>query len=224
MAKKIVKCKYCGQSFDKETVAHVLIPAGSLFRHAHSECYLRERAKNPKTPEYEIIDPQDIVKCAYCKKEFNKRKIPCKQLDNGKYVHLECAQLEEKREKTDEELLNAYIMELYHVPYVPPRMQKQIKQYIKEYNYTYSGMLKTLKYFYEVKGNDIKDSYESLGIIPYVYRKARDYYLAIWEAQQKNARKNINDYVETEVKVIKIPLPERKIKKRRLFVFLDEEE
>ena len=195
------------------------------FRHAHAECYEAERKKNPKLEEYEIINPADIVKCVYCKKEFNKRLTPCVLVGEKKYAHTECAKQEASREKTDEEKLNEYIMNLYKVDYVPPRMQKQIKQFIQQYNYTYSGMLKTLIYFYEIKGNDVKDSYDSLGIIPYVYNKACSYYRAIWEAQQKNARKNLNDYIETEIKVIKIPVPECTVRRRRkLFTFLDEED
>ena len=84
-------------------------------------------------------------------------------------------------------------------------------------------MLKSLVYFYDIKGNSIDKSYGGVGIIPYTYKKARDYYYAIWLAQQKNSVKDIEMYFP-KVKEIEIPVPERKIKQRKLFTFLDEEE
>lgn len=60
-------------------------------------------------------------------------------------------------------------------------------------------------------------------IVPYVYQKAYNYYYSLWEAQQKNKEKIIEYYVP-KVKEIIIPAPERKVKKRKNFSFLDEEE
>ena len=125
----------------------------------------------------------------------------------NKYAHAECVEKEEKREKTDEELLNEYIMELFKVEYVPPRIQKQIKTFVQDYNYSYSGILKTLKYFVEIKGNSITQYGDTIGIVPYVYRRAHDYYYAIWAAQEKNKRKQLNEFIDTQIKVIKIPIP-----------------
>ena len=42
-------------------------------------------------------------------------------------------------------------MKLLGENYINPRVRKQLNQYVEEYNYTYSGMLKALIYFYEVK-------------------------------------------------------------------------
>ena len=60
-------------------------------------------------------------------------------------------------------------------------------------------------------------------IVPYIYQQAYRYYYSLWEAQQKNENKVVQEYVPV-VKEIVIPIPERKIKKRKLFAFLDEEE
>ena len=58
--------------------------------------------------------------------------------------------------------------------------------------------------------------------MPYIYQKAYQYYFALWEAQQKNKDTVVEEYIPT-VKEIIIPPPQRKIKKRKLFTFLDEE-
>ena len=113
-------------------------------------------------------------------------------------------------------------MKLLKVDYIDARVRKQIKQYREEYNYTYSGIHKALVYFYEVKGNSTEKANGGIGIVPYVYQNAYNYYLAIWQAKQKNQDKVLHDYVP-QVKEIRIPRPQRKIKKRELFTFLDEE-
>ena len=58
-------------------------------------------------------------------------------------------------------------------------------------------------------------------IVPYIYKDAFNYYYQIWLAQQKNQDFKIEEYHPEEI-VIKIPRPERPIKKRQLFTFLDE--
>ena len=113
-------------------------------------------------------------------------------------------------------------MKLFNYDYVPPRAKKQINEYIKEYNYTYSGMLKALIYFYEIKHGSIEEAHDGVGIIPYIYQDAYNYYYNLWLAKQKNAEKEISDYIP-EVIEIRIPSPQRSIKKRNLFSFLDEE-
>lgn len=113
-------------------------------------------------------------------------------------------------------------MKLLKVDYIDARVRKQIKQYREEYNYTYSGIHKALVYFYEVKGNPTEKANGGIGIVPYVYQNAYNYYLAIWQAQQRNQDKVLHDYTP-KVKEIVIPRPQRKVKKRELFTFLDEE-
>lgn len=215
-----VKCYYCGATFNREKEAYVKPTAR---RYAHAKCYLREKEKNPKTPDLEIFDPTDIVACYICKKPINKKTDEYKQLSNGKYAHLACAELEERREKTDAEKLDIYIMNLFDWEYVHPRVKRQISNFIEEYNFTYSGIQKSLEYFYNIKGNSLEKANGGIGIVPYVYQDAYNYYYSIWEARQKNKGIKIRDYV-IDTKEISIPPPQRKIKTRKLFTFLDEEE
>ena len=71
-----------------------------------------------------------------------------------------------------------------------------------------------------IKKNDITKA-KGVGIIPYTYKDAFNYYYSLWEANQKNENKTIELPVD---KVIKILIPERQTKERKLFTFLDEEE
>ena len=83
-------------------------------------------------------------------------------------------------------------------------------------------MLKALKYFYEIKHNDISKSNNGIGIIPYIYQDAYNYYFSLWQAQQKN-KVDINKYIPQEIEVV-IPSPKRKITKKKIFSFLDKDE
>ena len=54
--------------------------------------------------------------------------------------------------------------------YVNPRIRKQINEYVNTYNFTYSGILKALTYFYEIKEGDKDKANNGIGIVPYVYK------------------------------------------------------
>ena len=111
---------------------------------------------------------------------------------------------------------------MFSTDFINPRIRKQIKDYVEQYKYTYTGITKTLMYFFEVKKNPIEKANGGIGIVPYVYQNAYNYFYELWLAQQKNKEVQIELY-QPRVKEIVIPRPERKIKKRPLFTFLDEE-
>ena len=114
-------------------------------------------------------------------------------------------------------------MTLFNYDYVPPRAKKQISQFIQEYNYTYTGILRTLTYFYEVKGGDKTMAKDGIGIVPFVYQDAYNYYYSLWLAQQRNEAKDIAQYKPKMIEV-KITRPEREPLKKHRFSFLDNDE
>lgn len=166
-----------------------------------------------------------IVKCKFCEEYFDANIIPFIKIGN-RYAHENC-QLQKEQQKTkeekDKEMLEQYILKLFNEEFINPRTQKMIKTFVQDYKYTYSGILKSLTYFYEIKQNSVEKANKSIGIVPYVYDKAYRYYYDLWLAQQKNEEKHIETYKPTE-KIINIERPERNIKKRKLFTFLDEME
>lgn len=89
--------------------------------------------------------------------------------------------------------------------------------------YTYSGIQRALQYFYEVKKNPLPADTMTIGIVEWIYQDAYNYYYNLWHAQQLNKDKDIGSYIP-QVKEVAIPSPERKIKKRKLFSFLDRED
>ena len=174
-----------------------------------------------------VIDTaKHIVKCYYCGKSFDASVEPFEKPLSNRYAHLECAinyRENKTQEQKDKEALEEYIKQLFGIDYITPRIQKQIKTYVEEYYYTYTGILKALKYHYEIKKNDISKANGAIGIVPYTYQNAYNYYYELWLAQQRNAGKEIKKYTPPTREVV-IQNPQRKPKKKRLFSFLDEEE
>lgn len=167
-----------------------------------------------------------LVKCLYCGEIFDASVTPYSKPRSNRYAHVKCAENAEQQktqEEKDKELLEKYIKELFGVSSISIKIKKQMEMFKNEKNYSYSGMYKTLKYFFEIRGNQIEKANGGIGIIPYVYDEAFRYWRAIWEAQQRNENIQVEEYV-LPIKEVHIVSPERKPMKhlRRLFTFLDE--
>ena len=110
------------------------------------------------------------VKCTVCGKIFDRDRIQAVKAGARRYAHQTCLPQGElvPLAVTEEELeliqLKEYVKNLLKDSYVPARVNKQIKEYKKEYNYTYTGMLKALVWFYEIKGNPVDKANGGIGI------------------------------------------------------------
>lgn len=167
------------------------------------------------------------VKCFYCGHVFDRDKVDCVPMQNGRrYAHKKCydnAEAVQEKTAADKTALEDYIKELFHYDKLPKRVENQIKEYTSKNGYTYSGILKTLKYFFEIKGHTIEKANGGIGIVPFVYEDARNYWYDIWATQQHN--KEQIKCVNTQIREIHITPPQREPMKhlRRLFTFLEEE-
>lgn len=180
------------------------------------------------------------VVCSICGQKFDRDKIEAVKTSARRYAHATCilrnGSLEEQAKaeqilaeqaKSERDLiaLEDYVKKLFNIEDVTRKIKKQINTFHEEYKYTYSGILKSLIYFYEIKGNSLEKSNGGIGIVPYVYDEAKVYYIRIWQAQQINQAKPIEQYIKPQEVIIKISNPvQRKRTRNKLFTFLDEEE
>lgn len=168
-----------------------------------------------------------IIKCLYCGEHFDRNDETIKTIQIGRrYAHLECYEKHKEnktQEEKDKEALEAYILKLFNEEKINIKIRKQIKKFIEELNYTYSGILKALIYHYEIKKGDISKANGGIAIVEWVYQDAFNYYYDLWLANQRNEHKLIERYIP-QVEEIKIITPKRKEKKRKIFSFLDKEE
>lgn len=169
-----------------------------------------------------------MVKCTVCGKSFNRDKIQAVKMGARRYAHYSChpeGELVELLDPVDEDLvkLENYIVQLLGDSYNAARVKKQIKDYKKDYDYTYSGMLKTLIWFYEIKGNSKEKANGGIGIIPFVYKDALNYYYNLYLAQLANEEiLKREEECRHFVREIEIYSPE--VKRRIKKMFNEEEE
>lgn len=168
-----------------------------------------------------------MVKCSVCGEYFDAETTPYEKTHKGRrYAHVYCIEHRDElisQDQKDKEQLEGYLKEILQVEQLTPRFYKSLNDFIKLYNYTYKGIFQALVYFIEIKQNDKSKITESLGIVPYIYKDAYNYFFALWEARQKNEVKVIDKY-KPDVEEVTIPRPQAKVTKRKLFTFLDEDE
>ena len=169
-----------------------------------------------------------LVKCVICGKSFDRDSIQAVRHGARRYSHATCEPdntdfvplVVKKVEDKELTALKAYIAEKYKDKANWALINRQIKQYKKENDYSYSGMLKSLIYFFEVQHNGIEKSNGGIGIIPFVYKQTRDYYYSLWVAQQQNQDK----VFENKEKEVVIKEPRKKGLFKKFFSLGDEDE
>lgn len=164
------------------------------------------------------------VKCLYCGKTFDAETEDFVKPNSNRYAHAACYQLKQEEENKKNELID-YIVKLFDLKTPGPVIYRQIKNYKTnpEYNYTDDGILKALKYFYEIKKGDKSKANAQLGIVPYIYNEAQEYFNSLEIINKLNAEVLKKNEFKYEVEKVTIPSPQRHEQKRNLFSFLDEE-
>lgn len=130
-----------------------------------------------------------IVKCKYCGIQFNRNAEPFIEVGGRRYAHKECAEKHQasiSQEEKDYLELEKYIKKIFNKNVLTAKIKKQIKDYREQYNYTYSGMQKTLYWWFELKKNSIEKANDGIGIVPFVYQDACDYFYRLYLAKIAN--------------------------------------
>lgn len=158
-------------------------------------------------------------KCYYCGEVFDRDKEPYEQVTAARYAHKRCAEKHAQTLSKNEQDYNAliqYVEKLFGIGYVSVKVIRQIKEYREQYGYTYNGMLGTLVYWFEIKKGSIEKANGGIGIIPWQYEEAKNYFLALNRANAINA--DIHNFQYT-IKEIEIYPPRPEEKKIKLFNF-----
>jgi len=159
-----------------------------------------------------------LVKCPICGKTFDRDSEQAVKYGARRYAHQACypeGELVPLGPVADPDMikLKEYITNLYGDSANWALISKQIKKFQEENKYSLSGILKSLIFFYEVKHNPVEKSQGGIGIVPYCYQDAYNYYYALYLAQNNNKDKTI----QNNVKEIIIKPPKRKKSIKKLF-------
>ena len=163
-----------------------------------------------------------MVKCLFCGKQFDAKEeekdIVWYKPRSNRYAHIECGKqkdAEKTQEEKDYDKLYHYVKDNQKENFDYIRFKKVVDAWKKDYNFTYNGMYYSLIYFYEVKNNSkIKLQEGSIGIIPFVYNDAKNYYYNIYVASQ---RAGTGDYNANKREVIEIDPPVARVNPPKLF-------
>ena len=167
------------------------------------------------------------VICLYCKKQFDRDKEPTQKVSARRYAHLNCWKehlANMSQEEKDIQNFFDYTKKLFGEDYNYILTKKLAERYVKENNYTYSGMLKTLKWYYEKEGHSIERSNGSIGIIPYIYKQALNYYYALYQAQLVNKEKDLSNFTTSKERIVEIESPRVYVRPPHMWFEEEEEE
>ena len=156
------------------------------------------------------------TKCPVCGKYFYRSETPFVEYKK-RYYHKECYSVL-KAEAKEEEALHEFIKDLFGVDFVSARIKKQINDMVANYGYKHSGILGTLKYWYEIKHNSLVKSNGGIGIVPFIYDQAKDYYERLYQAKIANLDIKQED-IEIKTTVVKIKKPISVFNSNRLIDF-----
>lgn len=144
-----------------------------------------------------------MVICQQCKQKTLEKKDAVR-IDN-KNFHKKCAKIyQDKKELTET------ICRIFNLKAPGPKNNAYISKFHNE-GMTYNGMTGTLIYFYEIKKMAKDKANNGIGIIPYVYEEARDYYKKIEEGAkmaEQSLEKNKEEREKNKGKTNKVKMPE----------------
>ena len=131
-----------------------------------------------------------LVKCRICKQQFNRldpnliEGVDYVKPSERMYYHKKCydeyqnSKLDVHADMTDELWFKAawdFLRRDLKYDFNFVKVRKQWESFLKN-KMTAKGMYFALKYFYEIKKNDVTKSENGIGIIPHIYEDSRDYW------------------------------------------------
>ena len=168
------------------------------------------------------------VKCPICGQYFDRDTVPCVKYSATRYAHKDCypngeeVKVAAPADNGEYRALTDYIKSLLKDKADWAVIGNQIKKFKEEYGYTYSGILGSLIWWYEIQNNELREDTCHIAFVPYIYNSAKNYFESIERAKQTNAAKDIKRFIP-KVQHITIKPPKGEIACHRLFNMEDEE-
>lgn len=155
-----------------------------------------------------------LPKCPVCNELVTKDQVSKK--NKGKTYHVKCfdTMLSKKYEDTIVQQvdplkdLKEFILQLFKIDKLTNLMEDQLVKYTREYDYTATGMLNALKYYFEIRENELTDNVKGVGIIPFVYKEANEFFEKI--KQREGDMKEVDVKQMVTERTVKIKPPEIK--------------
>jgi len=115
-------------------------------------------------------------KCYYCDKYFDITQEEYVKPRLNRYAHKSCFEKYSTPDDVYIEKIYEYLKDEIKVKYDYLACERQRVNFINKLGYTNKGIYYSLKFFYEVKKQSPEKSGNRIGIVPYVYDEAKEYY------------------------------------------------
>jgi hypothetical protein len=171
----------------------------------------------------EVISDGESVPYKGRSAHTNCFNIAMKALQKSKVEHLDDTnKTENKKSKTiraelklslseeeyqDKKEYYAYVKQLITDVQLSPKIYVLSDDYIKKYNFTFKGMYLTLVYLKEIMDKELVG--DIVGIIPYYYEEAKQYYISVQKINNNNNEISLSGMYKE--KTIKIAPKQKKI-------------
>lgn len=123
------------------------------------------------------------VVCLYCGKKFDRNTEEFVKPTARRYAHKSCYENRNEEDKIKDEIYRR-CQRLYKENYNRRKIESQLEKYLAN-GLEIENILRSLEYFYNIKGGDKDQSQGGIGIVPYIYEEALKYYSTQKETQEK---------------------------------------
>jgi len=199
MAQNMKLCRYCKERFDINKEKYIMPSKGFYY---HEKCYI-EKFGTTEVPATQHKSA-DIKKCFFCGKDLDITKDEWVKPNTTRYAHKAC--YEEKRKPGSDLLpddIYYFLKDEIHLVVDYKLFESQRANMVKKNGYTNAGILQALKYWYLVKKSSPDKANGGIGIVPYIYQDAQNYYKDLAK-NQKAISASIQDSLKKEAQTITI--------------------
>lgn len=139
--------------------------------------------------------------CPFCKIYMSTKEEG--KIYKTKKFHNACFEkMLDDMDSGDDEMvkLTQYICKLFNIKRINPLMSEQISTFTKTNGYTLSGIRASLYYFFEMEEREVGEDVKGIGIVPFVYDEARQFFEGLAKVKEKN-KKFCQVVTENHVKI-----------------------
>lgn len=158
-----------------------------------------------------------MAECRVCKQQIDKSKNDWIMPSKNYYYHRKCyEEWKQSNHANDEEyrgLIYSYLAHDLKVEYKYWMCEQQMNKMIKE-GRTLKGILFSLKYFYGIRHGDWLKGHGGLGIVPFIYDEAAQYWINREQRESgivAGIERQIREHAEQHKKIVVQP----KVKKEK---------
>lgn len=224
------KCPECKKSFDITKEEFVKVNR----RYVHPECYQKNKAHydrliqqyQKKESQLKKVDEKlpknsdlpapkktpKMMKCFYCGGQVDIANEPFGKPRVNRYAHKGCMEQNYDPDERYIDMIYSYLKEEVGISYDYLLCEKQRLSYISKNGYTNEGILKTLKYFYGVQKGSPEKSGNRIGIVPFLYQEAQQYFNTL-EQRQKDIKKAGEKQKKVNTKIIEVSTPDIEVRR-----------